>query len=57
MKMLALLRRTKRQVVRKVTNSFLLGTFVGSLGLGTKLKENAGLGLECVHSQGTGAQK
>ena len=54
---MALLRRTKRQVVRKVTNSFLLGTFVGSLGLGTKLKENAGLGLECVHSQGTGAQK
>ena len=36
--MLALVKRTRRQVVGKVTNSFLLRTFVGSLGLGTKLK-------------------
>ena len=54
---MALVKRTRRHVVGKVTNSFLLGTFVGTLGLGTKLKENAGLGLECIHSQGTGAQK
>ena len=35
---MALVKRTRRQVVVKVTNSFLLRTFVGSLGLGTKLK-------------------
>ena len=35
---MALVKRTRRQVVGKVTNSFLFRTFVGSLGLGTKLK-------------------
>ena len=35
---MALVKRTRWQVVGKVTNSFLLRTFVGSLGLGTKLK-------------------
>ena len=35
---MAVVKRTRRQVVGKVTNSFLLRTFVGSLGLGTKLK-------------------
>ena len=36
--MTLLVKRTRRQMVGKVTNSFLLRTFVGSLGLGTKLK-------------------
>ena len=35
---MALVKRTRRQVAGKVTYSFLLRTFVGSLGLGTKLK-------------------